>query len=194
MRIDALHHLLARISRSFSTGPVRPRAAGVLALVAIGAGAAPVKASPIMVYDFDTRLSGDVSFGFRVGSVGAHDHLRYAIAAVFRPNGQIELFPGWNEVVMADACNGWVTLRRWDTQVDTLGNSYHRISRQQDIHLADLLDEPVGGYGGTHHVADLTTHESDPGDPGYGQPDGRVTLSDLTYFIENWLAGSEQAH
>ena len=35
--------------------------------------------------------------------------------------------------------------------------------------------------------ADVTTAASNPGDPQFGQPDGLVTVSDLTFFIEAWI-------
>ena len=37
--------------------------------------------------------------------------------------------------------------------------------------------------------ADVTTAATNPGDPGYGVPDGSVTVADLTYFVEFWIAG-----
>ncbi|MEM1330376.1 MAG: GC-type dockerin domain-anchored protein [Planctomycetota bacterium] len=36
--------------------------------------------------------------------------------------------------------------------------------------------------------ADLTTDGSNPGDADYGTPDGLITVSDLTYFVEFWIA------
>ncbi|MEM1330593.1 MAG: GC-type dockerin domain-anchored protein [Planctomycetota bacterium] len=38
-------------------------------------------------------------------------------------------------------------------------------------------------------TADLTTDGTNPGDPGYGEPDGAVTVSDLTYYVEFWISG-----
>ncbi|MEM1331611.1 MAG: GC-type dockerin domain-anchored protein [Planctomycetota bacterium] len=37
--------------------------------------------------------------------------------------------------------------------------------------------------------ADLTTDGTNPGDTGYGAPDAQVTVTDLTYFAEAWVAG-----
>ena len=38
-------------------------------------------------------------------------------------------------------------------------------------------------------MADVTTTNTNPGDAGYGQPDGTVNGADLSFFVENWLAG-----
>ncbi|MEO1511432.1 MAG: GC-type dockerin domain-anchored protein, partial [Planctomycetota bacterium] len=35
--------------------------------------------------------------------------------------------------------------------------------------------------------ADLTTSNTNPGDPGYGVPDGTVDGSDLFYFVDLYL-------
>ncbi|MEM1330371.1 MAG: GC-type dockerin domain-anchored protein [Planctomycetota bacterium] len=37
-------------------------------------------------------------------------------------------------------------------------------------------------------VPDITTDGTNPGDAGFGDPDGAVTVSDLTFFVEAWLA------
>ena len=37
---------------------------------------------------------------------------------------------------------------------------------------------------------DITTDGANPGDPGYGVPDGAVTVADLTYFVEQWIANN----
>ncbi|MEM1330752.1 MAG: proprotein convertase P-domain-containing protein [Planctomycetota bacterium] len=39
-------------------------------------------------------------------------------------------------------------------------------------------------------ISDLTTSNSNPGDADYGQPDGEVNTADLTYLVEQWLAGT----
>ena len=36
--------------------------------------------------------------------------------------------------------------------------------------------------------ADFTTQGAGPGDPGYGAPDGIVTASDLSFFVNGWVA------
>ncbi|MEM1329174.1 MAG: alpha-amylase family glycosyl hydrolase [Planctomycetota bacterium] len=38
-------------------------------------------------------------------------------------------------------------------------------------------------------TADLTTEGTNPGDAGYGTPDGTATVSDLTFFVEAWVSG-----
>jgi hypothetical protein len=38
-------------------------------------------------------------------------------------------------------------------------------------------------------VADVTTLDTNPGDPGYGEPDGSINAEDLTYFVEQWING-----
>ena len=35
-------------------------------------------------------------------------------------------------------------------------------------------------------VSDLTTSGTNPGDAGYGVPDGEVNGADLSFFVENW--------
>ena len=42
-------------------------------------------------------------------------------------------------------------------------------------------------------VGDVTTGSTNPGDAGYGQPDGVADASDLTYFVEAWVSGSGAA-
>ncbi|MEM1331450.1 MAG: hypothetical protein AAGG07_12915 [Planctomycetota bacterium] len=37
--------------------------------------------------------------------------------------------------------------------------------------------------------ADVTTSNTNPGDPGYGRPDGVVDAADLTFFVEQWIGG-----
>ncbi|MEM1329592.1 MAG: GC-type dockerin domain-anchored protein [Planctomycetota bacterium] len=39
-------------------------------------------------------------------------------------------------------------------------------------------------------VADTTTSGTNPGDSGFGLPDGTVDVADLTYFVEQWLDGN----
>ncbi|MEM1329075.1 MAG: integrin alpha [Planctomycetota bacterium] len=38
-------------------------------------------------------------------------------------------------------------------------------------------------------VADVTTDGTNPGDKAYGAPDGQATVADLSFFVEQWLAG-----
>ena len=40
---------------------------------------------------------------------------------------------------------------------------------------------------------DLTTNNTNPGDQGFGQPDGLVNGADLSYFVELWLGGQPAA-
>lgn len=42
-------------------------------------------------------------------------------------------------------------------------------------------------------VTDYTTTSTNPGDPGFGVPDGFVDGADLTYFVEFWLAADISA-
>lgn len=37
-------------------------------------------------------------------------------------------------------------------------------------------------------IADVTTTNTNPGDVGYGEPDGTIDGNDLSYFVEFWLA------
>ena len=37
--------------------------------------------------------------------------------------------------------------------------------------------------------ADITTLDRNPGELGYGQPDGSVNVEDLTFFVEVWISG-----
>ena len=39
-------------------------------------------------------------------------------------------------------------------------------------------------------VADVTTNNTNPGDANYGVADGEVTVADLAYFVEQWVAGN----
>jgi len=38
-------------------------------------------------------------------------------------------------------------------------------------------------------VADRTTTETNPGEPGYGVPDGTINGADLSYYVELWING-----
>lgn len=40
--------------------------------------------------------------------------------------------------------------------------------------------------------ADLTTTNTNPGDPGYGVPDGKIDGADLSFYVERWLEGEYQ--
>lgn len=42
---------------------------------------------------------------------------------------------------------------------------------------------------GPECIADVTTTNTNPSDPGYGEPDGTVDGNDLSYYVEQWLAG-----
>ncbi|MEM1331472.1 MAG: GC-type dockerin domain-anchored protein [Planctomycetota bacterium] len=50
--------------------------------------------------------------------------------------------------------------------------------------LDDRCDDPTAPCN-----PDVTTDGTNPGDPGYGVPDGSVTVADLTYFVEQWING-----
>ncbi|MEM1329784.1 MAG: GC-type dockerin domain-anchored protein [Planctomycetota bacterium] len=43
--------------------------------------------------------------------------------------------------------------------------------------------------GANSCIADITTDGANPGDPDYLVPDGAVSVSDLSTFVEQWLAG-----
>ncbi|MEM1331515.1 MAG: GC-type dockerin domain-anchored protein [Planctomycetota bacterium] len=43
-------------------------------------------------------------------------------------------------------------------------------------------------FGGARCISDLTTGGANPGDAGFGVPDGASNTADLTYFVERWLA------
>ncbi|MEM1330375.1 MAG: GC-type dockerin domain-anchored protein [Planctomycetota bacterium] len=76
------------------------------------------------------------------------------------------------------ACDGDSTLS-WTITYNTI--------RSEDGNQNGIPDEceEIGGCG----VADVTTDNTNPGDAGYGEPDGAVTVADLTYLVEFWLAG-----
>ena len=42
---------------------------------------------------------------------------------------------------------------------------------------------------GTPCIPDITTDGANPGDPGFGEPDGAVTVADLTFFVGQWVEG-----
>ncbi|MEM1329098.1 MAG: GC-type dockerin domain-anchored protein [Planctomycetota bacterium] len=42
-------------------------------------------------------------------------------------------------------------------------------------------------------IPDVSTSGSNPGDAGFGEPDGSVDVSDLTYFVETWIGGGLEA-
>ena len=42
-------------------------------------------------------------------------------------------------------------------------------------------------------AADVTTGGANPGEPGFGVPDGSIDASDLTYFVERWVGGQTDA-
>ncbi|MEM1331702.1 MAG: spondin domain-containing protein [Planctomycetota bacterium] len=51
-------------------------------------------------------------------------------------------------------------------------------------HVAVLIIERTD----TPCIADATTDGTNPGDAGFGFPDGAVTVSDLSYFVEAWVS------
>lgn len=60
--------------------------------------------------------------------------------------------------------------------------------------LPDGLDPAAEGLiFVSQGVADMTTTGANPGDPGYGDPDGFVDGADLAFFIEQWLSVSPRA-
>ena len=48
--------------------------------------------------------------------------------------------------------------------------------------------QPIGGTP-SDCIADVTTEGANPGDPGFGEADGSITASDLTFFVEAWING-----
>ncbi|MEM1331731.1 MAG: GC-type dockerin domain-anchored protein [Planctomycetota bacterium] len=48
----------------------------------------------------------------------------------------------------------------------------------------------LGGLPSSPCVPDITTDGANPGDPDFLVPDGAVTVSDLSTFVEQWLASS----
>ncbi|MEM1329838.1 MAG: hypothetical protein AAGG07_04685 [Planctomycetota bacterium] len=54
------------------------------------------------------------------------------------------------------------------------------------------LTEPTIGPHEPACTGDLTHTGTNPGDQGWGIPDGRVDLADLTFAVERWLAGDDQ--
>ncbi|MEM1331380.1 MAG: GC-type dockerin domain-anchored protein [Planctomycetota bacterium] len=68
---------------------------------------------------------------------------------------------------------------------------YPRLGTLESFLLPDpsltITVEPVSSGCG---VADVTTDGTNPGDAGFGEPDSVVSVSDLTFFVEQWTNGS----
>ena len=56
---------------------------------------------------------------------------------------------------------------------------------QVDMNFDGIPDDCAGCS-----VADVTTDNANPGDANFGVPDGLITASDLTFFVEQWIAGN----
>jgi len=54
-------------------------------------------------------------------------------------------------------------------------------TRGRGVYLANVLS--------CQCRADVSTTESNPGDPGFGEPDGAINGADLSYLVEQWLFG-----
>ncbi|MEM1331336.1 MAG: glycoside hydrolase family 16 protein [Planctomycetota bacterium] len=69
-----------------------------------------------------------------------------------------------------------------------------------EARVAIVFRQPASNPGGAVFVdsvtltsfcpADVTTDAANPGDPDAGAPDGLVTVSDLSYFVEQWLGSN----
>ncbi|MEM1331034.1 MAG: GC-type dockerin domain-anchored protein [Planctomycetota bacterium] len=59
---------------------------------------------------------------------------------------------------------------------------------------ASGLEQVTTGVGQivvlTDCIADVTTDGANQGEAGYGIPNGEITVTDLTFFVEQWLAGN----
>lgn len=70
-----------------------------------------------------------------------------------------------------------------DCDGDTVPDRYQiAVDPSLDLDGNDLLDAC-----GCIDRSDVTTTNTNPGEPGYGSPDGTVDGSDLSYFVEAWI-------
>ncbi|MEM1330369.1 MAG: cytochrome c peroxidase [Planctomycetota bacterium] len=88
---------------------------------------------------------------------------------------------GWGSVSVAipddDALLGRDLFGRWYVADKSAPNGYA---------VSDAFIAPV--FGTRDCVADVTTDGTNPGDADYGFSDGGVTIADLSYFVEQWVA------
>ncbi|MEM1329763.1 MAG: GC-type dockerin domain-anchored protein [Planctomycetota bacterium] len=101
----------------------------------------------------------------------------------------------------ADFTGNAVALNFLDSDGNTAslpdGNGYYSFSWWEDDQLllvCDFIARQVYVFSteaptsGGCSVADVTTDGTNPGDPNYGIPDNLITVSDLTFFVEFWIA------
>ncbi|MEM1330148.1 MAG: GC-type dockerin domain-anchored protein [Planctomycetota bacterium] len=91
-------------------------------------------------------------------------------------------------VIDASAPDGDLTLSYDGAVVLALGDTLTTYSTTPGVNQQTLNNATVTITIGNACIPDVTTTGTNPGDADYGNPDGEVSVSDLTYFVEFWLA------
>ncbi|MEM1329906.1 MAG: GC-type dockerin domain-anchored protein [Planctomycetota bacterium] len=86
-------------------------------------------------------------------------------------------------------------LSKGSPAIDTGVNSFVEPEVATDLDgntrvVGATVDKGAYEVQSTPCTPDVTTDGANLGDPGFGEPDGVVTVSDLTFFVEAWLAGN----
>lgn len=128
-------------------------------------GRADVEALPPGSYNLiKIRVPGGQVLGLVVGRQGEGEDIFVSLEDITDPN------------------NGPVYSAAYGT-LNTSGGGWI------DIGLA--FDRPmVGAWNAPSVVVDLTTTGTNPGEPGYGVPDGDINGADLSFFVENWRSAA----
>ncbi|MEM1329176.1 MAG: SUMF1/EgtB/PvdO family nonheme iron enzyme [Planctomycetota bacterium] len=97
----------------------------------------------------------------------------------------------WNETLV-DGPERGLRGGSWDDNLASLRASFRDedVPMYQDDDVGFRLAAPaLQSTPEPCSIADLTTDGTNPGDTLYGVPDGRITVADLTFFVEAWLEG-----
>lgn len=92
----------------------------------------------------------------------------------------------WNtHVEVGSSLSGSFNLEYRGAVVLVVGDELRKFTTGTGTHLISPDPSPISIS--IDCVSDLTTTNTNPGNPGYGVPDGRNDGADLTYFVERWL-------
>ena len=79
------------------------------------------------------------------------------------------------------------TFARWSGQHGLGGNAYADHNRWTDVRGYGAYRVGSDPRPGWRHPCDVTTTNTNPGDPLYGIPDGIVDGADQSHYVEKWL-------
>ncbi len=144
-----------------------------------------VRGTPAVLGEMN-RINARTWRGVQSGSTGdrSSNGLTGDVAAV-RLDGYVVEVPGYQLARLTDPERGLFVLEKWVLDVDPHGNQYERYDgRTEHMTLAEFAPDLAAMLA--IRPSDLTTTGTNPGQYGYGIPDGVVDNADLTYFVEEW--------